>query len=345
MAKQKRVLGALSGDFSHPAHKEMFQIVSDKVINLGYPAADQSLKSTLFRISHLAKNVLTINFDGYDTILVESPLLDPNAHKALFRTKKQIISLFSSPGIYKVLNNQLNPLFLPFLKEMIEQTDAFIAVSKMCRDYLIEKEVNKPIEVAYPFIDPQKYSTLKRNVYNPNSNYFVTAGFPAHYKGIDFAIKIFDKLVEKYKNLEIKIITKSLESKYLANIKNKSKIRTLNNLTTNDFCSTLGGAIACLHFGRFDTFPVVTLESMLAGVPTFVSDTTGTKELVSQVNYNYITKLDFEECIDKLEWFLHLDEKERIKQSLLFKRIAEPFNKEKRLINFRTKFSKIILKK
>ncbi|MCX8179704.1 MAG: glycosyltransferase [Candidatus Aenigmarchaeota archaeon] len=342
MISKKNILGTLAGNFSHQSHREMFNLVCDKVINLNNPPHQRSILNFIRRGFHIFKNINRKEFSQYEFILTESPLLEPNFNKKFFNSSFKIITLFSSPGIYKVFDAHYGFVFSSFLKTVIKESDAFLAVSKMCLDYLKEYDIYAPSLVTYPYVSPDKYEILKNNTYHPDSNYILAIGYPIEYKGIDFTLKIFDILSEEKKDLRLKIITKTLSPKYLGGVKNTDKIDIYSGLDTNNFCRLVGGAKACVHMGRFDTFPISTLETMLAGVPTFVSDKTGTKEVVGEVDKRYILPFDIHESIENIEWFFSLKEKQKTHHSGLFRRHAQPFNRPMCLRDFKQKFERII---
>jgi glycosyltransferase involved in cell wall biosynthesis len=342
MIAGKKILGALAGDFSHGSHREMFDCVSDKVINLGSPPSSGGPENVMSRVAHLLKNLRRKEFSDYDIILAESPILQPNVYKRLFGARFRIVSLFASPGIYKIFGGKVNPLAAPVLKSVVKQSDGFVPVSKMCADYLIGHGIERPMEVAYPYVEPGKYKTLQKNSYDAESRYLVTVGYPTEYKGIDFALKVFDALAEKDGNLELRVITKSLDAKYLAGLRHASRIKLMSNIGNEDFCKTLGGAAACLHFGRFDTFPVSTLEAMLSGVPTFTSVLTGTKEVAVKAGKEFVLEFDIEKSAESIGRFLALSAEEKAKLSATFRESALPFGKEERLADFREKFARLV---
>ncbi len=342
MIEGKRILGAIAGDFSHSSHRAMFGCVCDRVLNLGSPPSSGGSANIMGRFLHVMRNLRRKEFSEYDIILAESPLLQPNVHRRLLGGKFRIISLFASPGIYKIFSGKVNPIAAPLLKSVVKQTDGFVPVSRMCADFLIEHGIVRPMEVAYPYIEPGKYEALMKNKYDHSSRYLVTVGYPTEYKGIDFALKVFDALAGRDPNLGMRVIAKSLDAKYLRNLSHGERVKVMSNVGNEEFCKILGGAAACLHFGRFDTFPVSTLEAMLSGVPTFTSVLTGTKEVAEKAGKGFVLDFRLDESAKAIGAFLSLPAEEKDALSAKFRENAMPFGKAERLSDFKEKFAALV---
>jgi len=93
-----------------------------------------------------------------------------------------------------------------------------------------------------------------------------------------------------------------------------------------------------VHMGRGDTFPLSCVEAMLGGLPTIVSEWTGTKEVVEKVNKNLIVELDPYKLAKKIKWYFSLNYKEKLKLSKKSKLIASKFLKGSDVRYFIKKF-------
>ncbi|MBT1654987.1 glycosyltransferase, partial [Klebsiella pneumoniae] len=67
-------------------------------------------------------------------------------------------------------------------------------------------------------------------------------------------------------------------------------------------------ASLCLHLSNGDAFPVSTLEAMSAGVPTIVSTTTGTKEVVKVIEPRLVVDSEPMAAIKAVDWYFGLSE-------------------------------------
>jgi len=93
---------------------------------------------------------------------------------------------------------------------------------------------------------------------------------------------------------------------------------------------------------RADTFPVSTLESLRAGLPTIVTEKTGTKEVVENLGKEFIRKVDAEDIAEGILHYFDLSDSEKRKLSLKAKRISEKFNKERMCEMFRKEFNSLL---
>lgn len=83
-----------------------------------------------------------------------------------------------------------------------------------------------------------------------------------------------------------------------------------------------------LHCSRGDAFPTSTIEAMAAGVPVLVSDWTGTRQLVRQIDEAFIVELDKAKIAERIEWFLNLSAERKQSFSAAFREISSRYSEE-----------------
>ena len=59
----------------------------------------------------------------------------------------------------------------------------------------------------------------------------------------------------------------------------------------------------CLHCARGDAFPTSTIETLSAGIPTIVSEWTGTREIIQEIDPRLIARLDIADIAGKINLF------------------------------------------
>jgi len=93
---------------------------------------------------------------------------------------------------------------------------------------------------------------------------------------------------------------------------------------------------------RFDPFPVSVLESMLAGVPSVVTNMVGTKEVVEELEEDFIRDVRADDIAEGiLRYFdLSLSQKERISKRC--RELAMKFDEETCSKKFRKVFLEIV---
>lgn len=97
-----------------------------------------------------------------------------------------------------------------------------------------------------------------------------------------------------------------------------------------------------VHIGRGDAFPVSILESMLAGLPCVVSEWTGAKAAVGQVDEKLIVPVDARKVVEKIKWYLNLPLQEKQRLSNRSREIARQYSEAGMLAEFRGIVSKLI---
>ena len=97
-----------------------------------------------------------------------------------------------------------------------------------------------------------------------------------------------------------------------------------------------------VHLGRGDAFPVSSMEAMLAGLPTIVSNETGTKEIVKEVSKNLIVPLNVNEVAKRIEWYFRLKKDEKNKLSKGLYKSVKSLDKKNIIHKFKKDYKKFI---
>jgi glycosyltransferase involved in cell wall biosynthesis len=83
-----------------------------------------------------------------------------------------------------------------------------------------------------------------------------------------------------------------------------------------------------MQLGRGDSFPTSTIEAAAAGVPVFVSEETGTKELLQKIDPYFITNLLAKDISCKIIEYLKIPNYEKNIISAKFKQVALTYTEE-----------------
>lgn len=323
------------------AHVGFFNAVCDEITDVDLLVKKDILylfRRGLHLISYATKHE---HYTG-DIVITESIFEYAALYKRLYKKQLKIIELFASPKIFKVFNNETDVFSRAMMKSLIKEVDGFLPVSKMCADILTKNGIDKPIEVVYPYINDKKYDRLEKNVYDPESKTLVCIGAPPYYKGTDVAIKVFDQLADRDDDLKLRIVARELDEGLLRGVTHANRIIAGPIQNDTDYCREVGSSVAALHFGRYDTFPIATLETMLGGVPTFVSSWTGTKEVVESVDKSFVLEYDIDECVGRVEKYLDSSGAKKTEYSAKFKDAAKPFGMNERIGDFKVKFANLV---
>lgn len=265
----------------------------------------------------------------------------------LINKQSKIIALFSDPRLFyfdkKIRFNtkkqklEKYPLLRRSLfKFVLKKLDGAICVGKFQRD-LLRKYFKGPIKVVYPFIEEKKQkkiNTIKPSLKDENVLFVTTWG--DHYcKGLDFVIEIFDELKRKLPNIKMYILGKvnrieggDKEGLFFEGFKKIENYLKKSSLT--------------IHFGRGESFGINILESLLAGVPTIVSEYTGAKEVVEKINPKFVVPLDKKTAIKAILDYFNLSKEKKKRLSLRGRKLASDFKKANQTKNFKKKFEELI---
>ncbi len=348
----KGVLGLMAGEPPNPIHRALFGSVCASVSTLALPRPGSAFYPVQ-RAAHLFTSFHRKELYSADVALSESVYEYPALFKKLLKRNLKVVELFASPKIFKVLNNETDPGTRAMMKGLIREVDGFLPVSRMCADFLKEKGIGKPVEIVHPFIPEAKYKALLKSGADaargldektePSKRKIACIGYPPEYKGMDFLLKVFDSLCGRgHDDLELRLVTKPLPQRMLSKVRHRDRVVVGPIAGDESYCREVAGATMSMHFGRYDTFPVSTLETMLAGVPTFVSGWTGTKELAGSVDRRFVLDFDVEAGVEAAEWLLSLDGSRRKAISAKFHRAAMPFSRERQVGDFQEKFARLL---
>ena len=163
-----------------------------------------------------------------------------------------------------------------------------------------------------PFISDSSFNKLSE--FNPNLNNLNIVSMTTPYyecKGTDLLIQAFDLLIEKYPNAKLHIFGSANLSQELLTLNKKTLERIILHGYESDLSKIFSNCSLFVSPGRGDIFPVATLEAMCAGIPTIVSEETGSKEIVKKVNKDFITSLNAKILANKISKYFEFSNPKR----------------------------------
>lgn len=173
-----------------------------------------------------------------------------------------------------------------------KRVDQFVANSRNVAAR-IEKFYRKPSVVIYPPVDVQEIERVAESETRRDSgqarmaggNYFLAAGRIAGAKGVDLAMKAFNRLQSKskYKNYRLKIVGEFAGLKFGMEEIEKFKtdnIEFMGRVPDEELFRLYAGARAFLALGRDEDFGMTVVEAMAAGVPVVAFKSGGYLETV-----------------------------------------------------------------
>lgn len=92
---------------------------------------------------------------------------------------------------------------------------------------------------------------------------------------------------------------------------------------------------------RGDGFGVVVAEAMRAGIPPIVTEVTGAKSYVKNIDSDLVRKPEVKDLAEGIRYFFNLNQEERYDLSRKFKEKSSEFNPENKKKEFKKKFKEL----
>jgi UDP-glucose:(heptosyl)LPS alpha-1,3-glucosyltransferase len=204
----------------------------------------------------------------------------------------------------------------------------FIAVSTLARDIFLQEYPLDParVLVIHPGIDPADYEQFDRRDVrhhirgefgiNLSEPVIVFVSMNFEIKGLDEIMSALAKLKAKQKKFKLVVVGKGNIKKYqrLANENQcASDVLFTGPLSKEKLIQIYLAGDLFIMLSKFDTFGMVVLEAMAAGLPVIISSRVGAKDIVRENENGFIVRktADADDIATKMAFLL--DEKIREK--------------------------------
>lgn len=335
----------LGGDV-HPAHRGFAEVINADFVSCLRPET-----SPHHPIAFVEEFWNGTRINDYDLLITEGarPLYAGLINKLVHGTK--LVYLCAEHRFYEILERDIEvesfytalkstigTYGIPAVKTIFRRgIDGVIAVSDLMAGYV--REVvgpDTPIRVAHPFIEQEFYDDLEPIDYSQDSYVVTTVARHARYKGIDLLVEAWEKVRQTHSNAELQIIGDGHLPTY----------SSVPGVSVRGYVEDLAAAYAetglYVQPSRIDAFPVASLEAMRAGIPTLVTDRTGVKSLVNDIDDKLVTNVDSSSIANQIMWFLSLGNEEKMNLSKQFRDVGCSFNPDARKKKFATEFEQIL---
>jgi len=172
-------------------------------------------------------------------------------------------SLFSSNLKFKIIN--CLRYHLKYIdRENVEAADILITNSKYSNKY-IAKIYGKTTVRLRLGVDTSRFKYFRRK----RSNFYLTVGALAFFKGYDFLIRSIAMLPQRYKYPLVSIASGGRETNDIKKLANRLNVelRIIDSVTDNKLVDYYNRARLCLLAPYFEPFGLITLEAMSCGLP------------------------------------------------------------------------------
>lgn len=270
----------------------------------------------------------------------------------LIKRNQKLIALMADESLYFLDKKQFPFLTRWLIKEFLNSCDAIICIGDLQYELALKycNDENKIFKI-YNGLDEKQILVLNKVspkldiVYNLMVIGNMAAYWRAWYKGLDLAI---DALVEiNSPNLNLIIvgdIKDEVKNELLKGVPVKltNQIKFTGNL--NDITQILKDIQLCIHCSRGDAFPTSTLECFVAGIPVIVSEDTGTKSFVSDVDKNLVCLPTVDSLTNAIQYYLNSSALKRNEISSSLKKHPNIIESSKAIDYFVSVFNSIIFK-
>jgi glycosyltransferase involved in cell wall biosynthesis len=232
-----------------------------------------------------------------------------------------------------------------------EHCDGIICIGEFQTELakaLLPVSHHKRIFTIFNGIQDFKYDSLKRTNPNLNSNNIIfianiSSQWRIRYKGLDLLLEAFILSLQSIPDLTLTIvgeispeIQESINIKY---IEFTNKIIFPGHVV--DIHNYFADSSLYIHPARGEAWGMTVAEAMLSGLPSIVSNVTGTKEIISRISDDFIVPLDSVKISEKIIWFLNLSLDIKQEYSRKMKEIMTNYTEEKAKERFLEVFNKI----
>lgn len=229
--------------------------------------------------------------------------------------------------------------------------DGIICIGKMVTDIVKEIVGSRPIPIRTGVngVSAKRLTqllTIPRHSANVNIVCIANGpgGWRTWYKGIDLMLAAFAEVADEIPTCTIQIVG-SWDNDEVQKLKLTLPSSAAERVQFLGYQSNFGDVLAnaglCLHIGRGEAWGIGVLEAMAAGVPAMVSEWTGAKECVAQVDPALIVPLDLKEIASRLRWYVRLSDADRKDLAEKSRQVAAQYTEARAVSSFADNFKEI----
>ena len=305
--------------------------------------------------SSILNSILFKNAKQYDIILSEGMHLPPVIMKKLriLRPNQKIAGLMGNEFLFFLQTKWFPPTTQKLLLYMLCQYDFILCMSDFqveLAEKVLSGQKNAPkIIPAHEIISGERPRLAPSDTSNLQEHrlLFVAhgpSGWRGYYKGIETLLETFKLISYKYKDVKLTVVGE-WDREYIDNLLAKTDTNRENIHFVGrqkDLLPFFKNADLCVHITNGDAFPIATLEAVRAGLPTIVSEFTGTKEVVVQVDKHFVVPMNPAAVSESIEWYFDLPLAEKKKLSDKGLEVMTQYSEEKGIQEFRNAIDKIL---
>lgn len=261
------------------------------------------------------------NITNHDLIHAQMVFAGYTSYIARKLKNKKIPVIVSFYG-KDILNCKQN---INLYRPMLNNLELILALSMDMKKMLIDMGVdNNKIIIHHLGIDCKKFSYKKPSKSSDNIRFLIVARFTEK-KGIDYGIKTFRKVVDKYPKCKLALVGDGPQWDYLVNLTKNLKLEKSVEFI-NNFKAPNPREVTIQEFSKADVFllpsittendyggaPIVLMEAQARGIPCVVFEDAGNFEIVVDKKTGYVIE---QKNIDKFaDKMIELIENPKLRQ-------------------------------
>ena len=344
----------------HPTH-----VALAKSVNADFVFVDRILRyhdlEDMGRVrryaSWLLNSVFFQNVRQYDVILAEGMHVPPVIMKKLriLRPDQKIAGIMGDECLFFMKTGWYSPKTQKLLSYALGHYDALICMcefqAELARAIFDGKKRSPKILIAHEIISLERPKPIENVGFTLDGHrlLFVAhgpSGWRGFYKGIETLLQTFKLVAEKYHDARLTVIG-DWDEEYVDDLLGQT-----GNMDSNiefvgrqkDLPSFFNNSDLCVHLTNGDAFPIATLEAIRAGLPTIVSDLTGTKEVVEKVDAKLVVPMNPQVASETICWYFELSPDEREAISDKGREVMLQYTAEKGFEEFRQAVNSLLEK-
>jgi glycosyltransferase involved in cell wall biosynthesis len=296
-----------------------------------------------------------LKFRLSEFILVDNLHISPIIAKKIGILGKgnTLVVHLASHTLYFLKEKRFNAFSTKINLWALNNYDAIICEGQMAVDIVKYLLPGKNLNIFYSFnaLSKKRINDLNDIKLNLSTKNLLTitevggASYRLWYKGIDIMLKAFELAFLIDNELKFYIVG-SFEPKLIQVYLSKINLRARENIFfmgySNNLSEHYSNCSLFLHAARGDAFPTTTLESMHIGLPTLVSDSTGTKEIAAKVDNRFVVELNPTVISERILSYFSLNPEQKSSISNKFIDASSAYTEEKSLKNYSNIFNSLI---
>jgi len=342
---------------AHPLHQRLAHAIHSDFYyaDAAIRWQDKNYSKYLLPFIWLCCGLFQKNVKKYNVFLVDNLHVSGAFLKILRlnKRKQKVVVHLASHTLYFIKIKRYTGFNLSIQKWALKQFDGIICEGYMAMDYINEILPDNKLNLYYSFngLSPERAKELDSLSPNLTTKNILTitqiegADFRLWYKGIDIMLEAFHKALLHDENLRFIIVgtfDKVVLDKYLL----KFPQTTIDKIEFVGYSKNLlhyyANASLYLHTARGDAFPTTTIEAMRAGLPVMISNQTGTKEIVKNIDESLISSLETDDIAERITKYFSSEYEHKFQISNKCRIAVAPYTQDASVSNYKNIMDQVL---